>query len=82
MADDKRSSDVADVLTKREAYAAMFTFLEEIYRRTQSDDLGGLLGGMSLLADDGTADPAVWTDWEEAIGKVREGKDDIELDHR
>lgn len=44
-------------LSKREAYAAMFAFLEEIYQRTESADIGALLGGMSLLKDGGTADP-------------------------
>ena len=69
-------------LTKREAYAAMFAFLEEIYHRTESADLGALLGGMSLLKDGETADPAVWTDWEAAIRKVKERKVDLNLDLR
>jgi hypothetical protein len=63
---------MGDTLTTRDAYAAMFTFLEEIYRRTGSDDLGALLGGMSLLEDGGTADPARWTDWQAAIREVKE----------
>jgi len=65
---------MANTLSKQEAYAAMYAFLEAIYDRTESDELGALLGGMSLLEDCETADPAAWHDWESAIRKVREGK--------
>lgn len=68
-----------DSLTKREAYAAMYAFLEQVYRRTGSDDLGALLGGMSLLKDGGTADPAAWEDWEEAVRKVSDGEVNLGL---
>ena len=68
-----------DRLTSREAYLAMFGFLEDLYQRTQSDELGALLGGMSLLEDGGTADPAIWSDWEDALENVREGKVDPKL---
>ena len=67
-------------LTSREAYEAMFTFLEDVYRRTESDDLGALLGSMSMLQDGGTADPALWQEWERAIQKVVNGEADIQLD--
>ena len=82
MTDDKRKNEMTDSLTKREAYAAMFTFLEEIYNATKSDDLGALLGSMSMLQDGTTADTAIWSEWEEAIAIVMDGKDDIELDLR
>lgn len=65
---------ISDDLTKRQAYAAMFLFLKEVYQRTGSGDLGGLLGDMSLLSDGGTADPAMWADWEDAVRRVQEGK--------
>lgn len=71
---------MVETLTRREAYAAMFAFLEEVYRRTESDDLGALLGGMSLLQDGGTADPAAWADWEAAVARVAEGKAKLDLD--
>ena len=70
---------MGDTLTAREAYAAMFTFLEEIYQRTESDDLGALLGGMSLLQDEGTADPAAWSDWETAVRTVKERAINLDL---
>lgn len=54
-------------LSEHEAYAAMFAFLEHRYRLTESDELGALLGSMSLLPGGGTADPAIWEDWLNAI---------------
>lgn len=57
----------------------MYAFLEQVYRRTGSDDLGALLGGMSLLKDGGTADPAAWEDWEEAVRKVSDGEVNLGL---
>ena len=41
--------------------------------------VGALLGGMSLLTDGGTADPAAWHDWEAAVTKIRSGKTRLEL---
>ncbi len=66
-------------LTKMEAYLAMYSFLEHEYEMTKSDDIGGLLGGMSLLQDGGTADPAAMQDWEDAIKTMRDGKVDALL---
>jgi hypothetical protein len=60
----------------------MYAYLAEIYERTGSDDLGALLGSMSLLADGGTADPAAWADWEAAVRKVVSGKVDLGLSLR
>jgi hypothetical protein len=72
-----RGNQMESSMTSREAYAAMFVFLEEVYKRTHSADIGVLLGGMSLLTDGGTVDPAAWADWEAAVRRVRE--DDISL---
>jgi hypothetical protein len=69
---------MSENLTIREGYAAMFDFLRGVYERTQSADLGVLLGGMSLLQDGSTADPAAWSDWEDAVRKVKE--DAVSLD--
>jgi hypothetical protein len=68
-----------ETLTKREAFLAMYAFLERIYERLKSDDLGGILGDMSLLPDGGTADPSVWSDWELAVQSVKNGKTDARL---
>jgi hypothetical protein len=68
-----------DSLTTRQAYTAMFAFLEAIWQRTQSDELAALLGQMSRLKDGGTADPAVWADWEVAVRKVQAGAVDAAM---
>ncbi len=68
------------MLTTEEAYAAMFRFLEEYYWATKSDDVGALLGSMSLLEDGSTADPAIRSEWLEVCRKIAEGKVSIALD--
>ena len=60
-------------LTDKEAYLAMYSFLEEYYQLTKSDDLGSLLGSMSLLEDGGTADPTIESKWLETVKKSIKG---------
>lgn len=60
----------AITMTSDQAYAAMFYFLEDYYSRGHSDEIGGMLGGMSLLGDGSTADPAVKSDWQRAVQKA------------
>ena len=57
-------------LIEGEACVAIF-FLEALYEKTGADELGGLLGGMSLPPGSGPADPAVWVDWQRAIEQAR-----------
>jgi len=59
-----------DTLTIRQAYEAMLLFLEGLYERTKSDDLGALLGDLQILDDGGTADPAAWQDWLNSVQTV------------
>jgi len=68
-------------LSEREAYSAMFAFLEQRFQLSGSDELGALLGSMSLLPNGITADPAIWEDWLAAVKKAASGsvKLDIEL---
>jgi hypothetical protein len=54
-------------ITPQQAYAAMTMFSEAHYRRTGSDDIGGLLGDMAMRDDDTTADAAMWADWLDSI---------------
>jgi hypothetical protein len=61
-------------LTEKEAYAAMYAYLEKLYEITKSDDVGGLLGSMSMLSDGSTADPAIWDEWIECITLAKQGK--------
>jgi hypothetical protein len=57
-------------LTIRHAYFAMFEFLRQRYERGPTDEIGGLLGSLSLLADGGSADPAMLADFENAVAVV------------
>jgi hypothetical protein len=54
-------------LDETTAFQAMLMFLENYYRDTQDDGVGGLLGSMQPLSDGKPADPAVWDDWLEAV---------------
>jgi hypothetical protein len=58
-------------LTSHQAYLVMFKFLRRYYERGQSDEIGGLLGGLQLLPDGQSADPAYYShDWEMAVRDV------------
>jgi hypothetical protein len=59
-----------ETLTKEQAFKAMAIFLERFYERTQSDDVGGLLGDMMLRKNGTTADPAAWEDWMKSVQKI------------
>lgn len=64
-------------MTDKQAYSAMFHFLEQLYKRTKSNELGSLLGGMSMLEDGSPADPAIVEDWQQAVEyALRGGKPD------
>lgn len=67
-------------LSTKDAYLAMFAFLEHRYDMTKSDDLGALLGSMALLKDGGTADSAIWADWLEAVDKASSGRVGADLE--
>ena len=57
-------------LTAQQAYLAMFEFLRQHYERGPSDEIGGLLGSLSLLADGQPADAAMASDWQAAVTAV------------
>ena len=61
-------------LTIEQAYRAMFYFLENEYKLTESDELGGLLGSLSwkIFVDGGPADQGAWEEWLEAVKKALE----------
>ncbi len=48
----------------------MFRFLERYYERTQADDIGAILGSMSILDDGKPADGAMWQEWLDAISEI------------
>jgi hypothetical protein len=58
-------------ITVHEGYLAMFNFLEHYYGNTKSDEIAGLLGGLSLLADGSPIDPGFKQEWLAAVDKAR-----------
>ena len=60
-------------LNAKEAYQAMFRFIEMYYERTQADDIGAILGSMSILEDGKPADGVMWQEWLDAISEVCPG---------
>lgn len=58
-----------------EGYRIMFCFLDAYYRKNESDELGGLLGSMSLLSDNITVDTAYKKDWEIAVSQIVEQRE-------
>ena len=68
-----------EMLSTKDAYKAMFVFLERIYNITKSDELGILLGSMSLLDNNKPVDSAMWEDWLKAIEKVKLTNTNINL---
>jgi len=63
-------------LTLKQAFYAMFYFIENEYKLTKSDDMGALLGSLdwTIWNDSGPADPAVWDDWIGAVEKAKKSK--------
>ena len=57
----------------------MFAFLKAHYEREPSDDIGAILGSLSLLQDGRPADPACAKDWEEAVVATLGGAADANL---
>jgi hypothetical protein len=58
-------------ITLLQAYKAMYEFLGDLYyREGQPDNLGGFLGGLQLLENGNTADPAAWTDWLDVVNRI------------
>ena len=60
-------------LDEDQAFLAMFAFLEKQYV-LGCEELGGILGSMSLLPDGKPADSALASDWYAAVEAAIEGK--------
>ncbi len=60
------------MLSEKEAYCAMFYYLDFYYQRGPSLEIGGMLGSMSFLQDGLPADRGVWQDWLKAVEKAKE----------
>lgn len=61
------------MLNEKQAYAAMYSFLEHWYSLTASDDIGNLLGSLSTLPDGATMDSALCSDWLAAVDRSVQG---------
>ncbi|MBP3960440.1 hypothetical protein J8F10_34875 [Gemmata sp. G18] len=66
-------------ISVRQAYLAMYSFLDELYSKYEFDQFGSLLGGLSLLADGSPADQAAWSDWLRAVERARANQVDAAL---
>lgn len=66
-------------ISEEEAFKAMYAFLVNFYERTESDEVGSLLGSMSLLSDGRPADPAIWSEWLECVRRARAGEIRLDL---
>ena len=55
-----------------DGYCMMFKYLDSIYFKFKDeyDWIASMLGGMSILADNSTADPAYKIDWDNAVKKA------------
>lgn len=67
-----------DSLTSAEAYLAMYAFLSKQYD-LGCEELGAILGSMSLLPGGAAADPALDRDWSEAVSAAKAGRVDARL---
>lgn len=65
-----------ETLTILQSFKAMQKFLESYYQRTNSDDIGSLLGDLQLTNTKRiTMDPAAWQDWLKVVNEIlREDK--------
>ncbi len=66
-------------ISVRQAYTAMYAFLEELYSKYEFDQLGSVLGGLSLLADGSPVDQAAWSDWLRAVERAKGNQVDMGL---
>jgi hypothetical protein len=57
-------------MTAQQAYQAMYSFLEEYFKMTHADEIGVMLGGLSVLSDGLPADAGFRQDWLTAVQKV------------
>lgn len=66
-------------MTNEEAYRAMYYFLETYLKYIDSQEIKNLLGGMSLLEDGSTADPAFAEEWLQAVERAKSDIEGVKL---
>lgn len=70
------------LLSCKQAYLAMYAYLEILYRDSGSDTIAGFLSDLSLLPNGKTADPAAWKDWMACVHKALNNEVDADLSLR
>jgi hypothetical protein len=63
----QRMENEKPTLTEKQAYIAMFNFLDQYYERGKSDEIAGLLGSMSFTKSGIPADRAYLDDWKKTV---------------
>lgn len=64
------------ILDPEDAYLAVLAFLADYYAHAGGPDaIGAFLGFSGFTPGEGTADPAIWTDWLAAIHRVQTGEE-------
>jgi len=60
------------MLSKKQAYLAVFYYLDKLYDEEPDEALGDLLSSMNpyLFSDSNSADPATWSDWVKCIDSI------------
>ncbi len=66
-------------MKNRIGYRIFLRYLDNIWNAEEHDWLGGLLGGMSLLSDGSTADPAYGYMWDNAAEKTSVSDDPYQI---
>jgi hypothetical protein len=62
------------MITPAQGFAAMIFFLEGYWLRNgKPNEIGALLGSLTLRADGKPADPAASADWAEAVARACRG---------
>lgn len=74
MTEESKIATHTDSIDHKIAYMAMYKFLDDYYQLTKSEDIGGLLGSMSLIEDGNPADSAIWEEWLSAIDAAIHGQ--------
>ena len=65
-----------------QAFNVMRLFLEAYFERTESDDVGSLLGDLQILEDGKSSDPAAWEEWLACVQRVLSEDQTIDRDKR
>ena len=58
------------LLSTDDAYDVVFDYLKTYFRKTKSEDILSILSSMPLVSDGIAVDPAIQSDWSDAIDKL------------